>query len=197
MKTKTMKMAGMILFAAMFATTANGQSVMYPKMHFGIRVGGTFTSSSLSNDLQGYDGEYKLKGKTFPTGGLAVDFRVASAPVYLETGAYYVNRSAVVDRGSYESNLDAHTVQVPLLLSYHFYISDKSAVQPFAGGYASYGDAFGAGVRLGAGINYGRLYANIGYDIDLIDHSDRIGREVKFKSPGLFTTIGFNFGGSR
>ena len=194
-----MKVAVIFIFAALFSTTASAQSIKYPKMHFGIRVGGSFNTVSTSANLRGFDGDYNFKGKTFPTGGLALDFRIASVPIYLETGAYYVNRSAVIET-DYEKDMDAHTIQVPLLLSYHHYISDKTAIQPFIGGYASYLEDFGAGVRLGVGINYGRLYANVGYDIDLIEHTGSLNysySSIDFKSPGLFATIGFNFGGSR
>lgn len=180
------RLAALVLFAAMIATNVNAQSIVYPKMHFGIRGGVTYTFASSSSSNK-YDQEYKSDGIVYPTGGLALDFRIASIPLYLETGAYFVNRSA-------GGSVDDYTGQVPLLLSYHYYINDKTAIQPFAGGYASYGYDFVAGARFGVGINYGRLYANVGYDIDLME------REVhhnKYKCPGLFATIGYNFGGSR
>ena len=188
-----MKVAAIALFAALFVTTANAQSVKYPKMHFGIRLGGTFNSASTSG--LGSDGEHDndVKGKNFLTGGLALDFRLAQIPLYMETGAYYVDRSV---SGRYYA--DCYNVQVPVLLSYHHYISDNSAIQPFAGGFVAVSDDFGYGVRLGVGINYGRLYANVGYDIDLAEKDLRGGyRSGTYTSSGFFATIGFNFGGSR
>lgn len=196
MNVKSLKAAAFILFAALFATNANAQSIKYPKMHFGIRVGGSFNSASHSTTKY-FDEEIKLNGKTSPTGGFALDFRIASIPLYLETGAYFVNRTVTV--ADADVDINDLTGQVPLLLSYHYYISDNTAIQPFAGGYMSYGHKFIPGVRFGVGINYGRLYANVGYDIDLGEREGNKSRfgDFRFKSPGIFATIGYNFGGSR
>ena len=180
------RLAALVLFAAMITTNVNAQSIKYPKMHFGIRLGGTFNTATVNGEkITG------VTGANSPTGGFALDFRIASIPLYMETGIYCVNRTLCIKDGYDKEDI---TGQVPLLLSYHYYISDKVAVQPFAGGYASYGHNFVPGARFGVGINYGRLYANVGYDIDLAERDVDHG---KYKSPGIFTTIGFNFGGSR
>ena len=39
----------------------------------------------------------------------------------------------------YESDFDNHSVMVPLLMSYHLYLTDNMAVQPFVGPYVEYG----------------------------------------------------------
>ena len=171
------KIAALVLFAAMIATNVNAQSVMYPKMHFGIRLGGAYSASTASG----------VTAEIGPTGGLALDFRVGSKPIYVETGAYIVDRAF-----TYKDDTRHHFVTglAPVLLSYHFYISDKTAIQPFAGGFVSINDDsdFAPGARIGVGINYGRLYANVGFDKYFGDFD---------KTYGIFATIGFNFGGSR
>ena len=190
MKARTIKVLAVSLFAAMFVSHVNAQSIKYPKMHFGIRLGGTFNTASVTGDYN-----HDMEGKIFVTGGLALDFRIASMPLYLETGAYFVDRGL---KSSDYYNNNNYGGQVPILLSYHHYIGDKSAIQPFAGGYVGYGQEFGYGVRLGVGINYGRLYANVGYDIDLGERDfQEWGSSATYTSSGLFATIGFNFGGTR
>lgn len=190
MNKKVFKIAALAAFVMLFSTSMNAQSLKYPKMHFGVRVGGTFNSASAS----GVSGGNDIKGKNFVTGGLALDFRIAQIPLYMETGAYYVDRSV---SGRYHA--DCKSIQFPILLSYHHYISDKAAIQPFAGGFLAASDEFGYGVRLGVGINYGRFYANVGYDIDLAEKNLTGGSRDygTFTSSGIFATIGFNFGGSR
>ena len=190
-----MKKMFLIMFAVMAAVSVNVQIVKnmkYPKGHFGIRAAYT------SNTLTCY-GE-KSEAKSFVSGGLAADFRVASIPLYLETGAYYINRGYKAidvdyDWGHnwgdvYESDFDNHSVMVPLLMSYHLYLTDNMAVQPFVGPYVEYGfdrEEVSAGIRTGVGYNFGRLYVNVGYDFGFnIDEK---------KNNAFFATIGFNFAG--
>lgn len=187
MKTKLFKVAATSLFAALFVTSANAQSIKYPKSHFGIRVGITSTAVSVTDDVV-----KNAKGRLFPTGGLAWDFRIASIPLYMETGAYLVDRTV-----EWESQWDAMNetklgAQVPLLLSYHHYIADDVAIQPFIGAYGAFAsDLVEMGLRFGAGINYKRFYVNAGYDLCLFSDNSL------YKVNAFFTTIGFNFGGRR
>lgn len=186
MKAKTFIVLAISLSAVMFVSSVSAQTVKYPKIHAGIRLGGTFNSVTVSGEH--IDG---VNGKTWFTAGLAMDFRIAPMPLYLETGAYFVDRSIDGIRNNYGG-------QVPVLLSYHYYIGDKSAIQPFAGGYVGYAQEVGYGIRAGVGINYGRLYANVGYDFDLGERDiEKSYKSAKYKASGLFVTIGFNFAGSR
>ena len=176
------------MFAIMATLSVNAQIVKnmeYPRGHFGIR------SAFTSNTLTMYGA--KFDAKSFVSGGLAADFRVASIPLYLETGAYYINRGYKLkdfDYG-YDFDEDNHSVMVPLLMSYHLYLTDNMAVQPFVGPYVEYGfdrEEVSAGIRTGVGYNFGRLYVNVGYDFGFnIDEK---------KNNAFFATIGFNFAGS-
>ncbi len=197
MKKQIVKLVAAVVFTVV-ATSVSAQSVQYPSFHFGIRGGVSVNSSSISGtDLSG-------GSRTFPYGGLAADFKIASIPLYLETGVYYMNKGykfEIYDR-TYKEN--DHFIHMPLLASYHIYINDNMAIQPFAGfvgGYLTESKDFGGAIRLGCGINFGRLYANLGYDIGVTKHqaSDRyynysIG---KLSYSTFFATIGFNFLGSR
>ena len=175
----------------LFTMTASAQIVKnleYPKAHFGIRT--AFTNNSVSVS----DGNYGQFGSLpFVSGGLALDFRIASIPLYLETGLYYMNNGYKYsyDYNNYEETINNHSVKMPLLMSYHLYFTDNMAIQPFVGPYVGFGideERVDYGIRAGLGWNFGRLSVNAGYDF---------GFEVDgYKNNTVFATIGFNFAGS-
>lgn len=111
--------------------------------------------------------------------------------MYLETGLYYINRGVKGESNGYYCEDDDHGMMMPLLASYHLYFTDNMSIQPFVGPYIGYGfdsERVDYGIRTGIGWNFGRLYANAGYDF---------GFEVDgYKNNTVFVTIGFNFGGS-
>ena len=186
MKKQIVSLVAAVLFS-MAVTSVSAQSVQYPSFHFGIRGGLTVNSSSFSDtNLSG-------ASKSFPYGGLAADFKIASIPLYLETGVYYMNKGYNFEYENYTVKEDDHFIHMPLLASYHIYINDNMAIQPFAGfagGYLTKAKEFEGAVRIGCGFNFGRLYANVGYDIGVIKHNRR-------SNNTFFATIGFNFLGSR
>lgn len=193
MKKSTKKLATLaMMLVAGSAMTVNAQLLSEkPRVHFGIRGG--VSSSTYSNS--GTD------AKVFPTGGLAIDFKVAPIPLYLESGLYYVNKGYKYDLGYDlgEESTDNHAIEMPIVVSYHYYFTDKMAIQPFFGGFVSAAfdgpnDDVDYGLRLGTGFNYGRAYANIGYDFGLKNWGNN---GHTSKSGLLFFNIGFNFIGSK
>ncbi|MBP3227401.1 MAG: outer membrane beta-barrel protein [Bacteroidaceae bacterium] len=192
MKTRFFALA--LLFAGL-TLGASAQSYKYPSFHMGLRGG--FSTNSFSENG---------KSLLFPQGGIAADFRVAPIPLYFETGAYYMNKGAKdYEKVSYsyyslvpeKEDVDDHTVYAPVLLSYHLYLNDNMAVQPFAGATVGYGfdsEDVEAAIRIGCGFNLGRLYANLGYDIGMTKHD---GWPKKYKNNTFFMTIGFNWAGGR
>lgn len=163
----------------------------YPGFHMGLRGGATL-STVTGNDSY-----------AFPYGGIGMDFKVTpSLPIYIETGLYYMNKGYTATTGRKgDIDEDNHSVLLPLLASYHFYITDKMSVQPFVGPFVSYG--FGLedvdyGVRVGCGWNFRRLYLNFGYDFGLRNIEYGSGRYFETgKSGTFFATVGFNWAGSR
>ena len=136
----------------------------------------------------------------FPHGGIGVDFQVAPIPLFLETGLYYMNKGQI----DWDGEDEDHLGYVPLLISYHINLAPNLFLQPFAGGIAGYlgtTEDFEAAVRIGLGFNFGRLYANTGFDLGLIEHEKNInsfyGRTNKWTNYTAFVTIGFNWAGSR
>lgn len=190
-----MKKLLLALFMAVFGLVAAQAQIVknleYPNSHFGFRA--AFSSSNYSNSA--------ISPLPFVSGGFAVDFKICPLPIYLETGAYYANRGYKEDYyedyydGYYEEKetIDNHSVLVPFLASYHLYLTDNLSIQPFYGAFVSYGfdyEEVDYGLRMGCGFNFGRLYANIGYDLGLKNY------EVDMKSRMFFMTIGINLVGS-
>ena len=163
--------------------------LVYPATHFGIR--GSLTSNSInanSGDWVDYDEE---KALNYISGGVAADFLLATIPLYLETGLYYVNRGFKYKDDYYDESINDHSIVVPVLMSYHLYFSDNMSVQPFVGPYVGYGidmERVDYGLRSGIGWNLGRLYLNVGYDMGF--------KVDGYKNNTFFASIGFNFGGS-
>ena len=194
MKKSIKKMAVVALMLVAGSTmTVNAQLLSEkPRVHFGIRGG--VSASSYSED--------GIKSKIFPMGGFAVDFKVAPIPLYLESGLYYVNRGYKWDNyDDDDESTDNQAIEMPLVVSYHYYLNDKMSIQPFFGGFISQVfdgpfDDLDYGLRLGAGFNYGRAYASIGYDFGL-KNFDYYGSDYSFKSGLFFFNIGFNFVGSK
>lgn len=189
------------LMAVMAAMTVNAQIVKdleYPRAHFGIRAAFTYNSLKTSDDYVHNTTMSYTSTLPFVSAGLAADFRVCPLPIYFETGLYYVNRGGNdgvdIDFGvghvDYDYERNNNCIDIPILASYHLYFTDNMSIQPFFGPYFGYGidrETIDYGMRIGLGWNFGRLYANIGYDY---------GYEVDgWKSNTFFATVGFNIGG--
>ena len=191
------------------AVGASAQSVTYPRFHMGIRGGISLNSVKIDADVDG------VSSFAFPHGGISLDFRLAPFPLYFETGAYYMNKGATTEWTYYSYGMATttstekehdHYIYAPVLFSYHYYLNDKMALQPFVGatlGYLTESEDFEAAIRIGLGFNFGRLYANVGYDFGVAKHDALIGYTKygiytsKLHSNTFFATIGFNFAGSR
>ena len=177
--------------------------------YVGFRIGGAF--STVSSDDKYLDGGTMRSGLNV---GIAAGFQVApQAPIYFETGLSYIEKGG---KGSYDGrkftyNLDY--LEVPLLLKYDCRVDRDLSIQPFLGGYVSAGvggkikdfghrqayssyddDAFkrfDGGIKLGCGVQFNYLYAEVGYDIGLANISRDYFDDAHTGS--LFATIGINF----
>lgn len=138
----------------------------------------------------------------FPYGGFNMDFQIAPIPLFLETGLYYMNKGYQdYWDAEYDEHTDDHYIHMPILASYHINVAPNLFIQPFVGGVGGYlteTEEFEAAVRVGCGLNFGRLYLNVGYDIGVTSHDfyDRY-YDGSRKNNTFFATIGFNWAGSR
>ena len=177
--------------------------------YVGFRVGGAF--STVSSD------DKYLDGGTMRTGlnvGVVAGLQVAPhAPIYFETGLSFIEKGG---KGNFEGrkftyNLDY--LEVPLLLKYDCKVDRDISIQPFLGGYVAAGvggkikdfghrqayssyddDAFNrfdGGIKLGCGVQFNYLYAEVGYDFGLSNISRDYFDDAHTGS--LFATIGVNF----
>lgn len=188
----------MLTMVAFFASTSsvnaqfsNKESNRVPdRFHMGVRGGMTINS---------YTGDFSsLKSAIFPTGGIAVDFKVAPFPLFVGTGVNYVNYKAKTDIGG---DRDNHSIQVPLIASYHINVAPNLFVNPFVGDFIAINldkdnmldKSVNYGIRLGCGLNYGRLTFDVGYDFGLAN----LAKHGTTRTGTFFMTLGFNWLGSR
>lgn len=202
-------LAAVMLFSATLSANAQfskKESNRVPdRFHMGIRAGVTVSS------LVGSDADYAAGSLTFPTAGFGIDFQVAPIPIFVGVGLNYMNQGYQREYSSrYYSEIepfDVHSIQMPITASYHINVAPNLFVNPFVGPWFSYNlndfdadedfdnDRFDYGLRFGCGVNFGRLYMDLGYDLGLknwYDSSDHTAFTGIF-----FATIGFNWAGSR
>lgn len=187
-----------MLFSATLSANAQfskkGNNSVPDRFHMGVRGGITANT---------YTGDYDFKSFLFPTGGLAVDFQVAPVPVFVGIGLNYVNYGCEIEYqyGRYSEKIDdAHSIQIPITASYHINVAPNLFVNPFIGSFMAYNfnddfhEQFNYGLRLGCGLNYGRLTFDLGYDFGLANLGDGYDEE---KSGTFFMTFGYNWAGSK
>lgn len=182
-----------------------------PRFYAGLRAGAGVTTY--------YNLEDPIALAT-PLGGVALGFRVARVPLYLETGAYYQNMGSKFENrwsdkyyngyssSSHESStrsyekykVNNHSLMVPLVATYRFYASDNITLQPFTGFFGSYGfdaKAMDFGLREGFGCSFGHLHVNLGVNLGLVGqdvNNDDTGAWVRDAYHlSLFLGIGLDF----
>ena len=156
--------------------------------YYGLRIG-TGISTVMSDDN-------RLDGGSPKTGlnlGFVTGFQLEPAtPIYVETGLLYAEKGGKGDyHGSFTYSMNY--LEVPLVLKYMHNFDTRTSLQPFAGVYGALGvsgqmknfeqreaysvfddDGFrrlDAGLRLGCGLQFDFLYAEMGYDLGLTNIS--------------------------
>lgn len=209
MKKNLKFLVAMVLFscATMSANAQFENKRETARYHFGIRAGLS------ANTLTG-DGTEGVMTYRFPTGGLAWDFQVAQIPIFVGIGLNYLNQGykykLIWNRLSYGSiysdrtyTQEAHSIHIPLVVGYHLNIAPKLFVSPFVGGFWSHNftelgimidSRNNYGLRLGCGMNYGRLTLDLAYDFGLRNLTNG---DSSIHTGLFFATIGVNFAGNR
>lgn len=177
-----------IIALAMFSVVALQASAKFypayknaPQMHIGARAGVTFSFMDYDND----------EVLVAPYGGFAIDFKVAKFPLYIETGGYYMDKGC---RYYWFNNNDItehnHSILVPAVASYHFYIGKNMTLQPFTGFYTAYGfdyEKLDFGLREGVAFTYNNFYTNMGINAGVVE------QDGDQEHVSLFLTVGVNF----
>ena len=133
-------------------------------------------------------------------------------PLFFETGLEYAEKGGKGDNGN-KFTFDLNYLEVPLTLKYSAQVAPATAVEPFIGGYlacgvggkikdfgnraaySSFSDGgfkrFDGGIRVGCGLAYEMLYAEIGYDFGLANIGDDYFNDTH--NGAFFANIGINF----
>lgn len=161
-------------------------------MYYGLRLGlGLATVNSDDNRLDGGSAQAGLNL------GALVGFQLSpAAPVYFETGLFYTEKGGKGYVDGSKFTYDLNYLEIPLVVKYKYEIDDDLSVQPLAGGYIAFGvggkvknyrdrdtyssfsedffKRFDGGLKIGCGVEYQLIYAELAYDIGLanICHSD-------------------------
>lgn len=197
-----------ILFSATsFAQIQAGEfSMDKSTVYYGVRLG--LNVASISGDKE------TLGAKAGLNFGGVVGLRISeTTPLFIESGLYYTQRGADKDRN--EVNLNY--LEIPILIKAGFNITDDIAILPFVGPTFAVGisgkqkwyddkndfhseKSFGSngsykrgdmGIKLGSGIEWNMLYAELGYQFGVANIYDS--DEFTQHGNALFLNIGVNF----
>lgn len=186
-------------------------------IYYGLRLG--LSLSTINSDDDRLDGGSSQAGINL--GGVIGFGLSEKYPFYLETGLFYVEKGGKGRYQDKKVTYDLNYLEVPVLIKYKYEASDDFGVQPFAGGYLALGvggkvkdydgvlnddgnarvtyssfsdnyfQRFDAGLRLGCGLEYQMIYAEIAYEFGLVNvcHS-----EFDSSHNGcLYINVGVNF----
>lgn len=179
------------------------------EIYYGLRLG--LSMATVNSDDQRLNGGSVRSGLNV---GAIIGFELSNmAPIYLEAGAFYTEKGG---KGKYENKKFTYSLnylELPVVVKYQFDAIDDLTIQPLAGGYLGVGingkvknyadrqaaDSFDhdyfkrldAGLRLGCGIEYQMLYAELAYDLGLanICHDDF----DTSRNRAFYINIGVNF----
>ena len=153
-------------------------------MYFGLRIGPAF--SHVSGDAISYAGDSKTG---LHLGGV-VGFELTNrAPVFFETGLSYVNKGGKGTILGDKVTTDLSYLELPLVFKYIHYTDMGLSIHPLFGGYLAVGvdgktkyystkhkesafskdgfKRFDGGLRMGCGVEFAHLYAELAYDLGL------------------------------
>ena len=183
-----------------------------PNYYFGFRFG--LSASHVNSDAP------DLNGSTSKTGlnaGVVVGVQLApQAPLFFETGLLYSEKGGKGKLNGDKFSIGLNYLEVPLVLKYSAQVAPATAVEPFVGGYvgcgiggkvkeygqraaySSFDSGYGAnfkrfdgGLRVGCGLAYEMLYAEVGYDFGLTNIGDNAFDDTH--NGALFVNLGLNF----
>ena len=177
------------------------------EQYYGLRLG--LNVASLSSD----DIIMDLDSRTGVAFGGVYGLQLAnSTPLWLEAGLYYSEKGGEgTDTEHNKVKCSLNYLQVPIVVKYSFDVYDDLYIDPFLGGYLALGitgktknygsrtsdssydtfNRFDGGLRIGCGIEYQMVYAELGFDFGLANISSDDFATTHTQS--FFINIGVNF----
>ena len=151
-------------------------------VYYGLRIGPAF--ATVNSDDRYLDGG---SAKTGLNVGAVMGFQVAyRSPVYFETGLSYIEKGGkgFCDGTKFSYSLDY--LEVPLVIKN---FGQRQAYSSFDSKEGF--QRFDGGIRIGCGVQYDFVYAELGYDFGL----SNISRDYfeTSRTGTFFATVGFNF----
>ena len=174
--------------------------------YWGLRLG--LNIASVNSD----DAVLDYTARTGLNFGLVYGVQLTNtAPIWLDLGLNYSEKGGIVSEMADNIKMRMTYLQVPVVCKYSFDVDNDFYVQPFVGGYLALGIAgkikdynnriacssydafnrFDGGLRIGCGIEYQMLYAEVGVEFGLADIS-----KDDFSSAynqNFFLNVGVNF----
>ena len=176
------------------------------EQYFGVRLGlnlACINSDDVNMDMDSRSG--------LAVGGVYGLLLTNSTPLWMEIGALYSEKGGQMHINGYDVKTRLSYIQTPIVIKYSFDIYDDLYLQPYLGGYLALGIAgktknygtrqsyssydnlkrFDGGLRVGCGLEYEMLYAELGFDFSLANI-----RKDDFntaRNQSFFISIGVNF----
>ena len=202
MKKFLLSIVAALLAVPSFAQVGSGGfSVSNTSVYYGIRLGMNVSTIT---------GKYvDVDSKVGMTLGGVIGLHVSeTVPVFLESGIYYSGRGA--------KDYNLNYLELPILIKYGIQATDDIAILPFIGPYFSLGVAgkykdYNAagdkvkdssynvfkrgdmGFKLGCGVEYNMLYAELGYQFGVSDIAKDNPTDDGAHTGNFFVNLGVNF----
>lgn len=177
-----MSVVAAFIAASSFAqTTSGGFSLSESTVYYGARIG--MNISTLTGDT---DGGSKVGLNVGPVVGLRIS---DATPIFLESGLFFTMQGSKKDPVTVSLNY----FRIPVLIKYGFQATDEIAVLPFLGPTLAFGiggdweiegkgsessfgsnkfNRFDAGIRLGCGAEWNKLYLEMAYEFGVANIAD-------------------------
>ena len=178
------------------------------EQYYGLRLG--LNIASISSD----ESAFSTDSRTGLAFGGVYGFQLANnTPLWLEFGAMYSEKGGKVNINGYKHTYRLGYIQVPCVVKYSFDVYDDLYIQPFLGGYLALGiggkakdyethestssydsdlfNRFDGGIRLGCGVEYKMVYAELGYDLGIANISNNDFDSAHTRC--FFVNVGVNF----
>lgn len=174
--------------------------------YFGLRLG--LNIASVGSD----DADLDYTTRTGLGLGLVYGVQLTNtAPVWLEFGLGYSEKGGNISDKGNDVKMRLSYLELPIVCKYSFAATDDCYVVPFVGGYLATGIAgkikdyesrtvyksfdtferFDGGLRLGCGVEYQMLYAELGMEFGLADISKD--EFASASTQNFFINVGVNF----
>lgn len=202
--------------ALLCALCAVGTLSAQEKHIFGVRAG--LNVSNLTYRIEGVSTSPSSR-VSFQAGGSYQYNFLASMPFYLETGLYLSLKGAKESERNSTATTRMTYLQIPVMVNYHWNVSEKVTVVPSAGFYYALGiggkvkhterdsnetvkeDIFGTygiydrsdfGMRFTASVEFlDHYHAGLGYDVGFLNISKY--DPLKVRTGCFFILVGYNF----